>query len=586
MTTWSAACIALAVKAVYCTARTVDHNASLPVDTRVALCLFIAASLILAACITFLFMTWSPQSLDPLRFFPPLTQPAPPLDTHASTSALQLTLSDKKRFYVGLSNPSIDCYFNSVVQSLASLVHLAQYLDDVTVMSRRWHVATPVTDALRSLLVLLNTPQSHRMTVAPRDLRRALQHRASHSQGIRTLLSAQQQQDAHELCVLLVEALDAELGTVQQARSDALRAACVGLQVLTAPSHIVHGRLRTQLGFDGDHSSNPFRGTLAQRTSCGQCGYMEAIRHFSFTDIDLVVPGAACTLEYCLSAWMQLEGIEWVCHRCSLLATMKRIELERIARDAQAIDHRQSARQLKKIRLLDAQLDRVAKVIRSGVHESELEASHALDGIVQERVLSTSATKQIMLAKAPRILLLHINRSSFSLGQFGASKNHARVLFSERLNLAPFITGSSLSSHPMKRLSTSHTPTWYVLRAIVTHYGTHNYGHYVSYRRRPNGVWTRVSDENVQLCAWDDVQAQNPYLLMYERVDGYDDNGCSESVNDIGNPHGGDLGEPRIFHSAPRTMIPPLHKTHVQPRTLHRWDAYAFLSRNHATPAA
>ena len=138
---------------------------------------------------------------------------------------------------------------------------------------------------------------------------------------------------------------------------------------------------------------------------------------------------------------------------------MKRIELERIARDAQAIDHRQSARQLKKIRLLDAQLDRVAKVIRSGVHESELEASHALDGIVQERVLSTSATKQIMLAKAPRILLLHINRSSFSLGQFGASKNHARVLFSERLNLAPFITGSSLSSHPMKRLSTSHTTT-------------------------------------------------------------------------------------------------------------------------------
>ena len=265
---------------------------------------------------------------------------------------------------------------------------------------------------------------------------------------------------------------------------------------------------------------------------------------------------------------------------------MKRIELERIARDAHAIDHRQSARQLKKIRLLDAQLDRVAKVIRSGVHESELEASHALDGIVQERVLSTSATKQIMLAKAPRILLLHINRSSFSLGQFGASKNHARVLFSERLNLAPFITGSSLSSHPMKRLSTSHTPTWYVLRAIVTHYGTHNYGHYVSYRRRPNGVWTRVSDENVQLCAWDDVQAQNPYLLMYERVDGYDDNGCSESVNDIGNPHGGDLGEPRIFHSAPRTMIPPLHKRHLQPRTLHRWDAYAFLSRNHATPAA
>ena len=519
-------------------------DASDIVDIRILLFTLAAASLVLAACIIPILMPWIAPGFDPLRgLLPAHDSPPPLLDAHASVAAQKQRLSSEVPHYAGLVNPSVDCYFNSVVQSLASLTHLARYLDDMAIMSRRWDVATPVTDALLALLVALNTPQARRTTLTPRALRTALQS-ASPSHGIRTLLSAQQQQDAHELCVLLMETLDAELGAVQQGRSHALRSQTTqGLGLLTAPSILVRGRLRTQLGFDGDHVSNPFRGTLAQRTSCAQCGYMEAVRHFSFTDLDLVVPSSTCTLQQCLASWMELEHIEWVCHRCSLQATLMRIES---ARDA--ITEPCSRKQSKQAALLDAQRTTLKRVLCSGAHDSELEATHELDGIELERILSTYATKQIMMARCPPILVLHLNRSSFSLGNFGASKNQARVVFPEYLDMLPFMTGATLSAHPLQPISPSEKAgnAIYRLSAMVTHYGTHNYGHYVSYRRRPcpfddgPDVWTRVSDDHVQLCSWDEVQAQNPYLLMYERIN----------------------------NAAPSPLIPA--------RTVHRWDVYTF----------
>ena len=240
---------------------------------------------------------------------------------------------------------------------------------------------------------------------------------------------------------------------------------------------------------------------------------------------------------------MELEHIEWVCHRCSLQATLMRIES---ARDA--ITEPCSRKQSKQAALLDAQQSTLKRVLCSGAHDSELEATHELDGIELERILSTYATKHIMMARCPPILVLHLNRSSFSLGNFGASKNQARVVFPEYLDMLPFMTGATLSAHPLQPISPSEKAgnATYRLSAMVTHYGTHNYGHYVSYRRRPcpldegPDVWTRVSDDHVQLCSWDEVQVQNPYLLMYERID----------------------------NAAPSPLIPA--------RTVHRWDVYTF----------
>lgn len=493
---------------------------------------------------------------DPLRLFRPAPRPrrAPRSDLpdDASARALERTPSHAAPYYCGLVNPNVYCFFNSVVQCLGSLTLLAHYLDDTTRMAEHWNVPTPVTDALRALLVALNTPYANRRVLVPRELQAALA-RVSQSNGLRTLLGAHQQQDAHELCVLLVHALDEELGAVQHTRSQALRTEAAGLSGLVAPSHLVHGQPRTQLGGPGERVASPFRGTLAQRTACGQCGYMEAVRHFSFTDLDLVVPGSACTLEQCLAAWSQLEQIDWTCHRCSLRATDASLGAE-VARLEAMPPTARTARRLARVR---QQRQRVAAALRSGAHESEWEATHAADPLPHVRALSPAATKQVLLAAPPPVLVLHLNRSSFSLGAYGASKNHARVVFREWLDVTPFTTGAALHTEAFRPLSTrgARGSVRYQLRGVVTHYGSHNYGHYVCFRRRPDRTWTRISDEQVQACTLDDVLAQNPYLLMYERADAV--------------ARAGDIHEQPLV---------PVRRA----RVLHRWDTGAAHVAAHA----
>lgn len=483
----------------------------------------IAAATLVGALVLVAYLLWGSHMLrpwDPLRVFRPAAPlqrpPHSDLPDDACARALELTPSHTAPYYRGLVNPNVYCFFNSVVQCLGSLTRLAHYLDDTTRMAGRWNVPTPITDALRALLVALNTPHSARRALAPRELQAALA-RVSQSNGLRTLLGAHQQQDAHELCVLLVHALNAELGNVQHARSQALRAEAAGLNALVAPSHLVHGHPRTQLGGPGEHVAPPFRGTLAQRTACGQCGYMEAVRHFAFTDLDLVVPGVACTLEQCLAAWSQLEQVDWVCHRCSLRATDASLAAEVARLEAKP----PSARTKHRLARVREQKLHVTAALRSGAHESEWEAARVDEPLSPVRALSPAATKQVLLAAPPPVLVLHLNRSSFSLGAYGASKNHARVVFRESLDVTPFTMGAALHTDAFRPLSTqgARGSVRYQLRGIVTHYGSHNYGHYVCFRRRPDRTWTRISDEQVQECTLDDVLLQNPYLLMYERLD-------------------------------------------------------------------
>lgn len=72
------------------------------------------------------------------------------------------------------------------------------------------------------------------------------------------------------------------------------------------------------------------------------------------------------------------------------------------------------------------------------------------------------------------------------------------------LNLLPKISNSPA------------TPLTYSLRSVIIHYGTHNYGHYIAFRKY-RGVWWRISDETVYVVEEAEVlSTPGVFMLFYE----------------------------------------------------------------------
>ncbi|CAL9731412.1 ubiquitin carboxyl-terminal hydrolase 1 [Monosporozyma unispora] len=60
------------------------------------------------------------------------------------------------------------------------------------------------------------------------------------------------------------------------------------------------------------------------------------------------------------------------------------------------------------------------------------------------------------------------------------------------------------------------TPLTYSLRSVIIHYGTHNYGHYIAFRKY-RGVWWRISDETVYVVEEAEVlSTPGVFMLFYE----------------------------------------------------------------------
>ncbi|KAK0543699.1 ubiquitin-specific protease ubp1 [Tilletia horrida] len=562
--------------------------------------------------------------------------------SNAVPSASQVTPSSGASFYPGLRNTGNTCFFNSVVQSLASCPTLVKHLDEVTDFAEAWDVPTPVTDALRMTLQKLNAPQPRRApAVLPSQLTAALSD-VSASNGLRSLTAAHQQQDAHELFALLSDALESELREIQQERRAVLFSSGRGLAAAIAPTRARSAEwlVPSPPSASPDHAQNgsadlsqqpiavadeqpgdphhPFKGWTAQRTGCVDCGYTEGIRHLSCEELTLTVPQLGqryrgVALEQMLDEWSKLEVVQWICHRCSLRATAERLRADVIrlggedpglhsrtgdptsAQDgrvnghgraehegedaAEAVSNKGKMTMSKKRRLKDAQRahEKVLRVLALNIHEDELATSSPPllpTDLRLERMTSRCATKQIMLARNPRLLVIHLNRSIFGGFGGGASKNNTVVHYGEWLDVQPFATGAELEVRSDRRISgnegeeenagrsggeaggggatTNSTAAarsnscMYRLQSIVVHYGGHSFGHYVSYRRNPSAElltgssrraaaeWLRISDDIVEPCGLGDVLASNPFLLFYERADGILANGGSGNGGGVG----------------------------------------------------
>lgn len=138
----------------------------------------------------------------------------------------------------------------------------------------------------------------------------------------------------------------------------------------------------------------------------------------------------------------------------------------------------------------------------------------------------------MLSVQPPEVLAIHLNRSSH-YSYAGGVKNTCQVTFPEYLNISPFCDGPTTKlpdAGTENGTAPISTPDLYRVASLVVHYGSHSFGHYVAFRRRPplpedvtvDAVlpeWYRISDETVQPATVDEALRANPYLLFYERVD-------------------------------------------------------------------
>jgi ubiquitin carboxyl-terminal hydrolase 1 len=464
----------------------------------------------------------------------------------ASSSRLSLNeLGD----YPGIWNTGNSCFLNSTLQCLASVNRMRTLLEHIIVQAERWDVPTPVTDALYDVIVQLNTASKSRAAIVPQQLTDALSKLPQTKVG--SFFYAHQQQDAHELLVLITSAIDDEVKAIEEERMCVEQAQSVGLRAIFAPTaanELAGPSKRKQ------RLENPCRALIAQRTACLDCGYVEAVRHYPADELSLTVPprsGSATTIEACLVNWSRLEVVDWVCFRCSLLRTLERTKMDVSYLSALAnaepsgtssngkqingaAAKKKSGAKRRKLREAREREEALLIMLKDGYGEDEQQTRETLarHEIQLVKAFSRAATKQVMLARTPKVLMIHLNRSSYSAGNFGASKNNAAILFDEELDLAEVVTAGDLSVRGDRPISRGVTPmdgqtdgdddhswsvqhngrkqttsagklsldaisssdlvtnnvarmkTRYRLCGIVVHYGGHSSGHYVAFRRR------------------------------------------------------------------------------------------------------
>ncbi|KIJ69905.1 hypothetical protein HYDPIDRAFT_78791 [Hydnomerulius pinastri MD-312] len=463
-------------------------------------------------------------------------------------------------YYPGLVNISgTYCFMNSTIQAMASLSYLHPYLVAAHDKAVQLDVPSPVIDTLLMLLQDLNAPRNSYHSIRPLEIIEAL---VNHSPGKHnSLFSSREHQDAQELFQLVSECIKKEVAAVnKEGQRDR------GLGGLSQ----FNGEANRDLGM------SVFDGLTANRRSCVECGYTEAVMHFAFDSWQLAIPryAASCRLEDCLAEYTKLEMLtDCICRKCSVTATHERLmqEADRLEKLVNAdpeptISRKRKAKDARRLELK----------LRAALEHGRLEED--VKGVKLEKVISGASTKQAMIARPPQVLALHLNRS-LSYGQF-AMKNSIRIVFPEILDLTPFMTSGQLSTLPSVPISTpppnlprSTTPTQamfttprtiYRLSAVVCHYGQHSFGHYVCFRRkprpytcsnrfapprfadplgcecdkcrrfgnirdddevldsmyRPGHGWLRISDDSVKECGIESVlqEGSGAFMLYYERV--------------------------------------------------------------------
>ncbi|KAA8568014.1 hypothetical protein EYC84_008439 [Monilinia fructicola] len=351
----------------------------------------------------------------------------------------------------GLGNWDNSCYQNSILQGLASLDSLPDFLESFRNEGSLRRDGSKAEDikmasALQELITTLKDPSNNgRRVWTPATLKN---------------MSSWQQQDAQEYFSGLLGAIDKEyVATAKLSRTS-------GLEQVNISNNTGEKAPKTQT-----LPPNPLTGLTATRVVCTKCGYSEGLKTTPSLCQPLIVG----------------EGREY--------------DLSQLLREGSKLDF--------------------------------------VNGLPNQ--------KQDVIARPPKSLALHLNRSTY--GPDGElTKKTAAIRFPKYLDLGPYCLGSTGGSEEnpseewllgpyssmvagIQQKSRVQGPL-YELRAVITHSGRHENGHYICYRKHPipdtktdeNGnkrdQWWRLSDDHVMKVSEENVLAQGGvFMLFYDQIE-------------------------------------------------------------------
>ncbi|PHH63761.1 hypothetical protein CDD81_5526 [Ophiocordyceps australis] len=401
----------------------------------------------------------------------------------------------------GLGNLDNSCYQNSILQGLAALESFPDYLEACARIVETSQAANnEVAQTLAMLIDDLNDLSNNNKTIwTPRLLKS---------------MSTWTQQDAQEYFSKIVEDIDKSVADrIKETQPHP------GIGVECYKDEAVASLHSDDSGYQSlswhtdlsplEGLRNPLEGLLAQRVACVQCGHSEGLSMIPFNclTLSLGLDKSQHDLYDRLDAFTRVETIEGVeCAKCTLLKAQKLL--------GKLLDKMQQG--TAGPGLGQEQVDearRRLEAVEEALEQDLFDDKTLLDKcrITAQSKMSSAKTKQIVVARPPRSLVVHINRSVFDPATFDMMKNSAPVGFPLTFDLGPWCLGSnssrtskggeagqaggeeqelwqldaktSMISSDEKR--SRLTGPLYELRAVVTHAGRHENGHYICYRRYP-----------------------------------------------------------------------------------------------------
>lgn len=454
----------------------------------------------------------------------------------------------------GLGNYDNSCYQNSVIQGLASLSSLRDYLAKTTTEHDSFTTET-TNGALLDMITQLNDPEKRGQNFWIK--------------GKLKSMSTFTQQDAQEYYSRILDELEKEVTKASRSKRRTSVSWAEATKSLTLPEtggdEKEGEKKEVEEKSDAPEEQpkvtpNPLDGLLAQRVGCTVCGYSEGLSMIPFNCITVSLGRnrSGYDIRECLDEYTDLEYIEGVeCSKCTLLKLKSTLTPL-----AQAKPESPFATRL--------------QAVQEALDDEKLDDKTLIKtfNIPKKNWVKSEKSKQAVIARAPRSLVLHVNRSIFDETTFAQYKNNAGVSYPSVLDLGNWCLGTHPSDSqkpdmdleewprdPRKSMLaggnvTTTSPFQYKLRAAVTHFGTHGNGHYVCYRPHPRLVrkqstedqveddseddgenkqdredeeedqstlteeqWWRFSDDSVYAVSEQEAHQGNVFMLFYERID-------------------------------------------------------------------